>query len=143
MIGTFINLYILVKIGFQTLIPLWLLFLLYFTSVAFPFILFKLTQTKDLIITFLAFPGVISLFLVLNFIFSKSPVHEQYTLVQKTDAVQNSTLIHLEKGTYEKYIGIRLFFDFTDIEYANTITYQFEKGLFGLKVLKGYEFSYP
>jgi hypothetical protein len=95
-----------------------------------------------------AAPAVVSLFLTLNSVFSTTPHTEvyQYTAHTRDSYTEGgathkrkSGLIELENGAYSTYAGIRLFINGTDLSDEGTITYTFENGAFGLRVLKKYQ----
>lgn len=105
-------------------------------------------------------PGVFNLFFLLNFLFSSNPTSETYSFVHKQEwygtsphvrglgksypsntHLEKTAYIDLENGKYEEYQWFRMFFDFEAMEYKSEITYNFEDGLFGLRVLKHYEFT--
>ncbi len=129
----------------KTLIPLPTLILVYFLSILLPFLIVKIIQEKDWFITSSVSPGVVSLIFLLNYIFSSQPYEEKYAYQNYTETQPRSTIIYLENDAYKNYMGIRFFLDFDAISQANTITYVFEKGLFGLRVMKEYKLSveYP
>jgi len=97
-----------------------------------------------------AAPTLMSFLLIINFIFSSSPVSENYTYTAHTrnsyveggvSHKRRSGLIELENGVYSSYTGIRLFINGTNLCDQGTITYTIEKGALGFNVLKHYQLS--
>ncbi|MEO8148632.1 MAG: J domain-containing protein [Bacteroidia bacterium] len=95
-------------------------------------------------------PAIFNLFFFCNFIFSTNPTFEKYIFVheqrwygtsQSGARLEKIAYIDLENNKYDDYKLFRMFFDFDAMEYKSEITYKFEDGLFGLRVLKSYEFS--
>ena len=81
-------------------------------------------------------PYIFNLFFLLNFIFSSDPVTEKYSFHR----ADGTTYLHLENNKYENNHWFRTFFDFDAIRLADNVTYTFEDGFFGLRVLKSYRF---
>lgn len=82
-------------------------------------------------------PFIFNFFFLLNYVFSSSPHTESYSFY-RTD---NTANIHFEDGLYKDHHALRSFADFNSMKYASRITYTFENGLFGIRVLKDFEFS--
>lgn len=129
------------KIGLSTLIPLYVLFLLYFfVGVFVYFFSLKYIAKNSIAFSIAAAPSLLSLFLLLNYSFSTNPRQERYEFQNdynngKGGEIANNS-INIDNNVYENYIGIRLFYS-TPI--GDSIVYEFEEGLFGLKVLKNYQ----
>ena len=51
---------------------------------------------------------------------------------------QPTSYIYLENNTYSQYMGLRLFFDYAELKNNDQVTYTFETGLFGIRVMKNY-----
>ncbi len=82
--------------------------------------------------------------LLINFLGSHNPIIEEYeiwneTTMEKTSNHQ-STFIQLENGAYSNFVGIRIFSDIRQLQNNEHIIYQFEDGLFGIRVMKEYRF---
>lgn len=98
-------------------------------------------------------PSIFNLFFLINFIFSSNPTTEVYSFVHKqvwygrygryyqTGSFEKIAYIDLSKNKYEDYHWFRMFFDFGSMVNKSEITYKFEDGLFGLRVLKKYDFT--
>lgn len=145
-----INLYILLNVGLNTLITLSSLSIFFIGSIVAGFIMTLFTNNpyfKKLSLLGIG-PGILNLFLLLNFLFSSGETIERYRIYHHVYKVKYSlgfgyeqtAQITLQDNKYEEYIGIRIFADFEEMENAAHITYYFEEGLLGLRVLKNYEF---
>jgi len=97
-------------------------------------------------------PTVCQFFFLVNFLFSRNPVVETYSFVhqERVLATKNGppkmgkmAAVRLENEQYADYPWFTLFFDFEAMENAQQITYTFEDGLFGLRVLKSHQFAPP
>ncbi len=142
----FINLIALLLFTFNTFIPLSLVFLVMLIP---PGILYfkKRKQGKSYknMNWFKATsigPLLINLFFVLNYTFSHSPTDEYYR-VDVNYETSTSFFMEFSEEVYSEYPGIRFFM----INHDDSAPYawlQIEKGLFGIKVLKSYDFiRYP
>ncbi len=146
-----INIYTILKIGLQTLLPTELLFssigliILLAFGISKWIIKMKNNYTQN-IFSFCYTPLLISILLILNFVFSSNPSIEIYEFEKEMQTtrrgVQESTFIHLIDNTYDEYPGIRMFYDYEPMQHKNTISYTFENGLFGIRVLKNWKFTY-
>jgi hypothetical protein len=147
---TLINAELILKIGFQTLLPPAPLLGAF---IAVMLLAFALTwwrlpsenrQLRYRYIFCLA-PFVLNLVLLLNFTFSRQPVQETYLFSQVRQhtryGMQKSTLIELEDYTYSEFPGIRVFWSYAEMEGKDQITYTFQDGLLGLRVMTGYHFQ--
>ncbi len=95
-------------------------------------------------------PSVFNLFFVINSVFSSNPSVEKYSFVHKEEwyggiysreRLEKTGFIYLENNAYSQYEWFRMFFNFEAMKDKQEITYVFEDGLFGLRVLKSYEFT--
>lgn len=93
---------------------------------------------------------IFNVFFFINFIFSGKEVVEKYKFnytLTSSDTRSNSrkkvisTTIKLNTRKYDDYFFFTTFADYKKIEKNNIVTYTFSMGLFGLRVLKKYEFS--
>jgi DnaJ domain len=140
------NLYMLLKFGLQTMLPLPVsLAILVVPALLYYFILGKKEESKQR--SFFAvciIPFVLNGLFLLNFWGSNTPTIEQYEIwdeqTQTKTSSHQSTLIMLENNAYANYIGIRIFSDIRIMQNNGHIIYQFEKGLLGLRVMKEYRF---
>ncbi len=148
---TLFNLFALLKIGFQTLIPLSLLLQLYLLLMVVPFGLLRVwmvghRQFRNIFISFCLSPLCLSLFLTFNFVFSRNPATETYSfsLVQEHSkhGSTSTTLVELPGGAYAPYFGIRAFLDRDQMIGTDVVTYTFKDGLFGIRVMTDWKFEY-
>lgn len=95
-------------------------------------------------------PGFFNLFFVSNFAFSAKPTTEVHAFVHEQawyasrfgrGRFEKIAVIKLADSKYAEYVWFRVFSDFEAMQYKREITYRFEEGLFGLRVLKAYEFT--
>jgi hypothetical protein len=100
-------------------------------------------------------PGIFNAFFFTNYMFSSSPTQEVYSFTHQWRwyggsisryrkprfRLEKTAYIHLENHQYKEYKWFRVFLDFEVMKDKQEITYTFEEGLFGLRVLKGYEFT--
>jgi hypothetical protein len=90
-------------------------------------------------------PTLINLFFLVNFLFAAHPKTETYAFQHYVERYrrgnQNTSLINLEGNKYERYKGFRMFYDYDAMKGADTITYKFEDGLLGLRVIKSFQFK--
>jgi len=153
-----LNTYFFITIGLYTLIPLNTLIALYFLfgiiGVGFGAVQ-NLRQKRSLHSSLLYFhglsffPTIVSLFLVLNFVFSSEPINEKYAF-QSTEqyskhgdryVLRKTGLIELERNAYNDYTSLRSFSNHSNLMDKGNIHFTFENGLFGIKVLKEYRFE--
>lgn len=151
-----LNVFIYLKIGFQTVIPFYVLNLLYIvpmTIVQFlTLFVFKSNQNYRLWYNAMCLtPFFIGLFLSLNFFASGHNVQEYYRFKMGKEIIgrkygengsksqyRETTLIELEGNSYEEYTGVRFFFDYEELKNKRAVTYTMADGLFGIKVMKSY-----
>jgi len=95
-------------------------------------------------------PSVFNLFFLSNFVFSSNPTLETYSFAHEKRwyggrfspyRLEKIASINLENNMYREYQWFRMFYDFESMKSKREITYQFEDGLFGIRVLKNYEFT--
>lgn len=131
----------------STLLPLSLIIALYtIPALAAYFIskgLWKNIQKG--ILVFGLIPLMVNLIFVANFYGSSGAYTESYFFRHKKESRRNggsmkTSMIYLEEEKYQQYVGIRVFTNFQKLEKANSIEYHFEKGLFGVPVMKSYKF---
>lgn len=91
-------------------------------------------------------PTAFNLFFFVNYTFSGDQHYEmhKYELIREVDPSSGATTgykayVHLEDHRYQEVFWMRYFFyDFGLIARGNVIKYDIERGLFGLRVVKGY-----
>ncbi|HCW06494.1 MAG TPA: hypothetical protein DGG95_03905 [Cytophagales bacterium] len=151
-----LNIYLFVRFTLNTQVTLLTLGLIFLSLHLLIFLASKklaILKPVSWSIIFLALvPTLFNLFFLFNFIFSSNPTIEKYSFVHKTEwygsrrrhnsgSYQKTSYIDLENNKYEEYPWFRMFLDFEAMQYKSEITYTFEDGLFGLRVLKGFEFT--
>ena len=141
-----LNVYLLLEIGFNTLITTGVFFSLYQGAIVLGLLValkFKKRYTRNLIIFGIA-PGLINIFLLVNFVFATPDARETYSFrrvkYSSKRGYYSSTHITLKDDKYSEYLGIRVFFDADQMDHRNKITYDFANGLFGIRVIKSHEF---
>ncbi len=80
----------------------------------------------------------VSFLFLVNFVFSSNPTTENFKIISN-GYTDNTSIIALENHQLAEYPGVRLFFDYYEVRYANEVQYTFEYGLLGLMVMKDYE----
>jgi DnaJ domain len=148
---TGVNLVLLLKIGFQTLLPPAALLGAFLAAIGLALGVGvakwgwppKSTHRPYFYFLCLA-PFVLNLLFLLNFAFSRHPVQETYLFSQvwqeTRQGSQKSTLIELQGDAYTAFPGIRVFWSYRAMEGYDAITYTFQEGLFGLRVMTDYYF---
>lgn len=144
-----LNLYVFFSFGLNTLINFNLLLTLYLCSMVLGYgiSVIKGWRRRLKLMAFGLASGLISVLLALNYIFSSGPqMTETYAFTfhkQKAgrNKVQESTLIYLQNDAYEEYPGIRVFLNYSAMAGMKRVTYHFQEGLFGWRVLTEHEFN--
>ena len=148
----FVNLYLVLRIGFSTLINIWVLLGFLAIGIGLALMLSKRSPRKMhwKIAAFGVGPGVVNLFFLLNFLFSFNPVLESYDYqlgmsewmgdynYYHSEDWDYTTLLHFPDGQYEEYIGMRIFFDFEGVVNHSHVNYVIADGLFGFRVVRNY-----
>jgi curved DNA-binding protein CbpA len=142
---TIFNLFIILKVGFQTLIPFSSLILIFILSMSVFYFLtrfdLKKSQRSSAVISFCYCPFVLNLLFVVNFLFSANPGWETYSFTPKENNAEGKlAYINLENNRYRDFDGIRVFADYNELKGKNKIAYKFEEGLFGFRVMKDFKF---
>jgi hypothetical protein len=153
-----LNTYIFITIGLYTLIPLNSLIAFYFLLgiIGAGFGAIQNIRKKRTLHSSLlyfqglsAFPTLLSLFLLLNFVFSSEQINEKYAF-QSTKKyskygdryiLRKTGLIELESNAYSDYTSLRSFSNHSNLMDKGNIHFTFENGLFGIKVLKEFRFE--
>ncbi|MBN8693278.1 MAG: hypothetical protein J0L69_08775 [Bacteroidetes bacterium] len=151
--ATFINIYIFLAIGCQTLIPTNWLIASYFLLGIVGFLVLKKRKVKQSALkAYVVFPLSINIILCLNYFISFNEQKETYkfhrsyywaasgrTNLSQPDR-QMSTQISFDNNKYEDFWGIRTFISVENIGPTERITYTFKRGILGLRVMTDYEF---
>lgn len=152
---TLINIVILFRFTLNTQLTFLslILVLLAFFALTYLAFHFKLSAINNFskVGLFLCFtPSVFNLIFLTNFVFSSNPTTETYSFVHEMvwyssrhsrGHYEKVGYIDLENNKYEDYDWFRSFYDFEAMEHKSEITYTFEDGLLGMRVLKHYEFQ--
>lgn len=97
------------------------------------------------------FPMIINAFFLINYVTGMNPTKETYCYKNKIAEVGSrykhekgkTTYIYLSGNAYEySYMTRSFFIDYKRMLFKNQIIYTFERGIFGLKIRKDYQFIY-
>ena len=97
------------------------------------------------------FPQIINGFFLINYVTGMNPTKETYcfrNMISKVGSIHShqkgkTTYIYLSGNAYEySYMTRSFFIDYKRMLFKNQITYTFERGIFGLKVRKNFEFIF-
>lgn len=97
------------------------------------------------------FPMMINAFFLINYITGMNPRKETYCFKNMMAEVGGrgshergkTTYIYLSGNAYQySYMTRSFFIDYKRMLFKNQITYTFERGIFGLKIRKDFEFIY-
>jgi hypothetical protein len=161
---TIINIVLIFRVTLNTQLSFGSFAVILFTLYGITFILsrFRWSGMKEISKTglYLCFvPGVFNLFFLTNFAFSSNPKREVYSFVHETRWYSRNyfnrrfstggysgkrekiAAIILDKNRYDDFPWFRMFHDFEKMKNKTEITYTFEDGFFGFRVLKHHEFS--
>ncbi len=150
-----INLFIFIKVVMHTLLPLGITFILLLGSIAAGYAVVRTSKrikknayTRSLY-AFVILPALYQSLFVLNFVFAGNPSTETYRYRLKVTkfyhrnnikpSVEDTPILNLENGAYERYLGIRFLWRPEQIRFGSYIEYHFAEGLLGIKVLKSYK----
>ncbi|MGN6647734.1 MAG: J domain-containing protein [Cytophaga sp.] len=144
-----LNLYIFFNFTLNTQLTIFSIALLGLLLYSGAYFFHKILQTNKIskrVLFLLIIPTLFNIFFLINFTFSSNPEIETYTFVYEQDIgrrghISKTSYIHLINDQYEEYHWFRMFFDLNPTNNKSKITYVFEDGLFGLRVLKSYVFS--
>lgn len=142
------NLFLIFKIVFNTLFPIWVIPILFLgiPILVYTIVLKHSNQSKRLWIALAIVPIIINGLFALNFYFSSNTVIEEYDFThgynQSRRGKVMNTMIYLENNQYDAYLGIRVFASLEELAQSNHVIYQFEDGLLGMRVMKHYAFTY-
>lgn len=97
------------------------------------------------------FPMMINAFFSINYLTGMNPTKETYCFTNMIAEVGGkyshqkgkTTYIYLSGNAYEySYMTRSFFIDYKRMLFKNQITYTFERGIFGLKVRKDFQFAF-
>ena len=154
-----LNILIILKIDFQTLVPTTVFTLVFAFTITLGFFISKVFMKKEirpsLVMGLCYFPFVLNILFVINFLFASHPVTETYRFTNQQvtysptysgyrysgGGKQSTSLIYLENEKYDDMVGLRCFADYEAMSYSTKITYTFKNGLLGFRVMTDYKFS--
>lgn len=152
---TLINILLIFRVTLNSQITIFRLILILFFLISFGgYLYYRCTPLRNIItrrwLLLGIMPSLFNLFFLINFVFSSEQQIEKYYF--KHDVIgtttrlnyrtyQKSGYIHLENQAYEDYAWFRSFYNFESLETKSEVTYTFENGLFGIRVLKDYKFT--
>jgi hypothetical protein len=148
---SFLNIYLLLAIGFQTLIPTNVLIIVYILISIVALFVFK-SFDKKYFKSFVLTPLVFNVLLLTNYLISFNEKNEFYTFNKNFETVfnqnrpsrgsqiQQSTLITLKDNAYDNYYGIRVFLNIDEVKNSIGVRYTFKTGIFGVRVLTNHSF---
>lgn len=135
------------RTGLNTFISFYILALLFAVTIGFGFYIQRKNKEKfkKRLLIFGLYPAVLNIFFIVNFYASFNEVKESYVFQHKFEIGRwgnwhKTATIILPKNKYGTYLGIRSFIDFEEMRTARKITYTFADGLFGMRVMKDYDF---
>lgn len=143
-IGSLLSFLGFVLYASDTFIPFWLILALQFVPSAVILWLWpkhnKKLITRRKFLAFVVWPFLLQMFYVVNFYSSSHRQFERYAYKPQRGVFTNSIILPNQK--YQSYYQIRSFFSKHDdvIEYTS-IYFETETSIFGIKVLKRYEFE--
>ena len=134
----FVNLIVFFQVALNTLLSLNWILGVYGSALILGFVLAPLVKRNyhKYMLRFNIMPGLVSLFFLVNYLFSSNPASETYWYSFKRYDSHLFSVIELENNAYKQFKGIRMFLVEDNVEENNSITYEFHEGLFGLKVAK-------
>lgn len=142
-----LNIFLFFRIGFNTFISVNLLLIIFGVALALGFLVSLMIKNrfwKSMLVQGVA-PGVINVFFLLNFLFSGNPERETYNFKHTTQRTkyrtQKTSFVILQGNRYSDFQAIRFFPNYAGMRAAKKVSYEIEEGLFGIRVLKGYEFE--
>lgn len=146
-----LNLILLFGITLNTQVTSLTLLIVFSLSIATGWFASKYLLTRlSTIVAICVSVSIVNLFFLLNYSFASNTTVEVYSFIHErrwyrasntTHELRKIAYIDLRGNKYEQIHWFRMFFDFDSMENKSEITYTFQDGLFGLRVLEHYEFS--
>jgi hypothetical protein len=153
-VSTALHLSLFLTIVFNTLIPTIPLLIFYVLgTIALSYYLKKKSVKYSGWRAYVFFPLIINLLFTINYLLSWPESDETYKFHTTTENIQTgrryssrterrlTTAIALEDDVYSEYLGIRVFKDVYVFSGKSTVTFHFNRGVLGLRVLRGYYFK--
>ena len=151
----FINLLVFFRYTLNTKLPTYAIIVILFVLYGIAFLTYHLKpkfgyEISKFALYLLFLPTAFNLPFVINSGFSDNPTTEVYRFSHRERwygskatgwRLERIAYIDLTDSKYEEYHWFRMFFDFEAMKFKSEVAYTFEDGLFGVKVLKHYEFG--
>jgi hypothetical protein len=145
---TVANIFILFTIVVNTVLPHITIAIIYAMAILAGFVVCYFSKTYErshqYFYSLCVAPIIIGLLFALNFTVSFNPHKETHRYVPKNSPYERmeykkTSAIKFRDNKYSNYYGLRVFYSYDKIKMGNEITYTFENGLLGIRVLKDYE----
>ncbi|MDR6371520.1 5-bromo-4-chloroindolyl phosphate hydrolysis protein [Chryseobacterium bernardetii] len=97
------------------------------------------------------FPQIVNAFFLINYVTGMNPTQETYcfrSMVSEVGSVRShqkgkTTYVYLSGNAYEySYMTRSFWIDYKRMLFKNQVIYTFERGIFGLKIRKDFEFVF-
>ena len=128
-----LNVYILLRYGLLTLIPVHMLLFSYVSLTAVSFAVIPYLRFKYRMLLPVVAPSIISLLIVINYTITTGEFSQQYQLYPFSGA---TTVVSFTHGELEPYTGARFFSDYTELLNKSRARYDFGFGCLGWVVVK-------
>ena len=134
---TIINFFLFFKIIIHTLVSVSFVLSAFLISILLLQLLYRNPKNRSFV-SFGIGPTIVSILFLINYLFASNPISEKFHVISDGYR-ESSSLIRLENNQLDQYPGIRIFFDYLEVENANEVRYTFEYGLLGLMVMTDYQ----
>lgn len=149
--GSSLNLWLLFGFTLYTEIATFVFLLIFVFVELFGYLIYAVFKNYEIEIElskllFIWTPLIFNIFFMINYTITTDKYIEQYHFTHKrvdysqhwesSPRYERIGLILLEGGKYENFHWYRSFFDFENMKHASFVTYEFETGIFGIRVLK-------
>lgn len=134
---TIINFFLFFKIIIHTLVSVSFVLSAFLISILLLQLLYRNPKNRSFV-SFGIGPTIVSILFLINYLFASNPVSEKFHVISNGYR-ESSSMIRLENNQLDQYPGIRIFFDYLEVENANEVRYTFEYGLLGLMVMTDYQ----
>lgn len=134
---TIINFFLFFKIIIHTLVSVSFVLSAFLISILLLQLLYRNPKNRSFA-SFGIGPTIVSILFLINYLFASNPISEKFHVISNGYR-ESSSMIRLENNQLDQYPGIRIFFDYLEVENANEVRYTFEYGLLGLMVMTDYQ----
>jgi len=128
-----LNIYVLLRFGLLTLVPVHILLLSYVSAIGLSFAVIPYLRYKYRTLLPVILPSIVSLLIVLNYTVTTGEFSQQYQFYPFSGT---TTVVSFTHGELEPYAGARFFSDYTELLNKRSARYHFEFGCLGLIVVK-------